>query len=595
MKCLNIIYEEADDLVRVRDDLKGYPFENILIQVFCGIPDIEFVNCLRSLISTLFPGSAMIGASSAGEVINAAVVEESIVLSFTAFEHTRVKSALVTQNDDLKAGGKSMGNALKDSDVMAVIVLGCGLKDGNYVNNRSFLKALNQKLGGVIIAGGQSGGYNELESRVFVFTEKDLTEQGFAGAALYSSHLCINTAYNLSWTPIGKKMTVTHAKGRRIYRIDNQSVKDIYMKYLGIKAASSTLYLMNHFPLMIEREGMTLTNPVSSVNSDGSFNVLEKFHVGEQVRFSYCDAGLQEVGARRLGQKIAQYVPEAVFVYSCESRKTLFEDDIVMDMTFLEKCPNAAGFFTFGECYTGLNQDPRFLQQTMTILALSETETCRVFEEEEAFVEPADPLKTNLRRFRLLKVLSHLVASTTRELEQKNRELARVANKDGLTGLFNRRFFDETLENRMKEHSRSGAPLSLILMDVDFFKQFNDHYGHVAGDDCLKKIARALQKEMKRTSDMAFRYGGEEFICILPSTPYSGAVHKAEAIRVHVEGLAIPHEKSLISPFATLSLGVITLADNRHITPEELMDGCDQLMYEAKHGGRNRLHGKNLS
>lgn len=581
--------------MKIRDDLKDYLPGNILIQVFCGISDMDTVSRLRLLLCTLFPGSAVIGASSAGEILNANVVEKSIVISFAAFENTRVISALVGQNDDLKAGGKEMGDALNDNEAKAVIVFGCGLKDGNYVNALPFLKALNRELDNVVIAGGQAAGYNELESQVFVFTEQELTEHGFAAAVLSGPNLCVNTAHNLSWTPIGKKMTVTRVKGRRLYSIDHKSVKNIYLQYLGVEAHPSSLYLMNHFPLMIERHRMHVTNPVFSVNSDGSFNVLEKFYAGEQVRFSFCDAGLQEEGAQRMGRQLAGYEPEAFFVYSCESRKTLFEDDIVVDMAALENGPSSAGFFTFGECYTDKNKVPRFLQQTMTVLALSESETCKFFDEEEDLTEKIEFPGTDLRRFRLLKALSHLVSSTTRELELKNRQLENLANKDGLTRLFNRRFFDETLAFRMKDHSRSGAPLSLILMDVDFFKLFNDHYGHVAGDDCLRGISNLLQAQMKRPSDMAFRYGGEEFICILPATAYPGALHKAETIRSGVEDLAIPHKTSRGSTFVTVSLGVITLTDNRDISPQELTDACDQLLYKAKHGGRNRLHGKNLS
>jgi len=595
MQCINLNYKNDDDLMKIRDDLKGYLPGNILIQVFCGISNMDTVNHLRSLLCILFPGSAVIGASSAGEILGVNVVENSIIISFTAFEKTRVASALIPQNDDLQAGGKEMGNTLNDNEANAVIVFGCGLKDGNYVNALPFLEALKPELDDVIIAGGMAGGNNELASQVFVFTEQDLTEHGFAGAALSGPNLCVNTAHNLSWTPIGKKMTVTHAKGQRLYSIDHKSVKDIYLQYLGIEAHPSSLYLMNFFPLMIERGRMHITNSVSSVNPDGSFNVLEQFYTGEQVRFSYCDAGLQKKGAKRMGRKLAGYQPDAFFVYSCESRKTLFEDDIMIDMAALESSPCSAGFFTFGECYTDKNNAPRFLHQTMTVLALAESETCRIFREEEDFKEKIELPKTDLRRFRILKAMSHLVSSTTRELELKNKQLKKLANKDGLTGLFNRRFFDDILAHRMKEHSRSGAPLSLLLMDVDFFKQFNDHYGHVAGDDCLRGISNLLQKQMKRTSDMAFRYGGEEFSCILPATAHPGALQMAETIRSGIEDLVIPHKSSKVSGFVTVSLGVITLTDNRDITPQALTDACDQLLYEAKNGGKNRLHGKNLN
>ncbi|WP_321492334.1 diguanylate cyclase domain-containing protein [uncultured Desulfobacter sp.] len=595
MKCMNLIYKDPDDLMKIRDDLSRYLPENILIQVFCGISDIDAVNSLRSLLCALFPGSAVIGTSSAGEILNANIVQESIVISFTAFENIRARSALVDQNDDLTAGGKDMADALDDNKVKCIIVLGCGLKEGNYVNAFPFLKALNGRLSNAVIAGGLAAGYDEQQSRVFVFTEHGFTEHGFAAAALSGANLCVTTAHNLSWTPIGKKMTITHAKDGRLYSIDDKSVKDIYRQYLGIESGPSSLTLMNHFPLMIERRGMQVTNPVLSVNRDGSFNVLEKFEIGEQVRFSYCDAGLQEKGARQMGKQLAGCQPEAFFIYSCEFRRNIFEDDIVADMTVVQNGPASAGFFTFGECYTDKTKTPRFLQQTMTVLALSESDTCKISDEEEEFTEKIELPKAALKRFKLLKAMSHLVSSTTRELEMKNRQLEQLANKDGLTGLFNRRFFDDTLDRQLKEHGRSGAPLSLILMDVDFFKQFNDHYGHVAGDDCLRGISHLLQSLMRRVSDMAFRYGGEEFICILPATAHPGALQKAEILRSGVQDLEIPHELSQVAECVTVSLGVITLTDNREISPQALTKACDEQLYEAKHAGRNCLQGKNMS
>ena len=595
MKCINLVYNNENDLKKLSAEFKEYSPENILIQVFCGISDMDRVRRLRSLLGNLFPGCVVIGTSSAGEVLGANILEKSIVISFTGFEKTKVTSALISQNDDLQTGGKEMGKALNTGEANAVIVFGCGAKDGNYVNAFPFLEALGQEFKNVVIAGGMAGGYNELASRIFVFTERDLTEHGFVAAALSGPNLCVNTAHNLSWTPIGKTMTVTQAKGHRLYSIDNKSVKEIYLQYLGIEANPSSLYLMNYFPLMIERGGMHVTNPVWSVNPDGSFNVLKQFYTGEQVRFSYCDAVLQEQGAKRMGRELAGYEPEAFFVYSCESRKTLFEDDIVVDLAALDGSPCSAGFFTFGECYTDKKNTPRFLHQTMTVLALSESDTCKLYYEKEVCKDNIELPRTELRRFRILKSMSHLVSSTTRELEEKNRQLKNLANEDGLTGLFNRRFFDDTLARRIKDHSRSGAPLSLILMDVDFFKPFNDHYGHVAGDDCLRRISNLLQKLVRRTSDMAFRYGGEEFSCILPATAHPGALEIAETIRTGVENLAIPHKTSKAAEFVTVSLGVITLTDNRTISPQALTDACDQLLYEAKNKGRNRVHGKNLA
>lgn len=594
MRQFNTVFKDEEDLLAIREKIGSHPPEGTLIQVFYGALDMRDVELFRSRLVATFPGIAILGASAAGEIVDRHVVEHSIVISVSLFEHTRVRTALVAQNDDLIAAGEYLGAMLGAHAPSAVIVFGCGIKQSNFFDNRPFIKALHRSLGGIPIAGGQSGGYNELESRVVVFTEEGLVEEGFAAASLSGSKLCVHTARELGWMPIGKKMTVTHAQGSRLYRIDDKPVNEIYKQYLGIEADHSSLFFINNFPLMATRHGIPATIPISSIYPDGSIELMEEINTGEQVQFSLCDVWLLHEGAQRLGQFLWDCEPEAVFVYTCVSRKVLFGEEISVDMDALKCCANAVGFLTFGEYYSRPGHVPMCCQQTMTVLSLSEAEYCR------SVLTPPQNINTNisgteLRRFQSMKVMSHLVASTTRELEASNLELAELANKDGLTGLGNRRLFDETLWLRLKEHNRIGAAMSIILIDVDFFKQFNDKYGHVAGDDCLRGVAQVLQRESKRPSDMAFRYGGEEFACILAFTDHQGAMNVAENIRSGVLDLAIAHERSTASQFVTVSLGVLTIGGNTVLSPLALLNTCDELLYAAKEQGRNRVVGRDVS
>nr|WP_321469135.1 diguanylate cyclase [uncultured Desulfobulbus sp.] len=589
MRHWSTIYHGEENLLPIRKLIGSHPPQQTLIQVFCGISDMEKVYLLRSRLRELFPGVGIIGASSVGEIVNAQVAKHSAVISVSLFDHTRVKTVLIEQNDDLIAAGRSMGAAFEKSVPEALIVFGCGIKNGNFVNNLPFLKALHNTMGDVVLAGGLAGGHEAEKSRIFVFSEQGFVEEGFVAAGLSGDKLCIYTAYNLGWVPIGKNMTVTHSEGNRLYTIDNIPACEIYNHYLGFDVDPSALYYLNHFPLMTEKNSVRTTNSISTIHPDGSFELIQKIQTGEQVRFSFCDVSLQEESANQLNQKLAEYDPEAVFVYTCVSRMEIFGEDIAIDMEALKCCHNAAGFFTFGEYFTDSSKHPFHFQQTMTVLALSERDSCQI----RCHTKSPPPLKSSesdLRRLQILKVLSHLVSSTTHELETTNQELAEQANKDGLTGLANRRLFDETLLERISEHNRSKSPLSLIMMDVDFFKQFNDLYGHVAGDDCLRGIAQVLKRTAKRTSDMAFRYGGEEFGCILAFTDHEGAVKVAEAIRRGVEHLKIPHERSTVNEFVTVSIGVLTVVNPSYqLLPQKLISDCDLLLYQAKEGGRNRV------
>jgi diguanylate cyclase (GGDEF)-like protein/PAS domain S-box-containing protein len=175
------------------------------------------------------------------------------------------------------------------------------------------------------------------------------------------------------------------------------------------------------------------------------------------------------------------------------------------------------------------------------------------------------------------------------QLEVEKKAALLNANTDSLTGLPNRRFFDEALNKEIRRAKRTGAPLSLIMLDVDHFKKFNDSYGHVAGDECLRQIGTTLKSLVGRATDIVARYGGEEFVAILTNTDQNGALTLAERIRKAVEGLEIPHASSKISDYVTVSLGVVTVNAPMVMTPEQIVGLADEAMYSAKRAGRNQV------
>ncbi|GAB7078939.1 hypothetical protein JCM14635_06120 [Megalodesulfovibrio paquesii] len=174
-------------------------------------------------------------------------------------------------------------------------------------------------------------------------------------------------------------------------------------------------------------------------------------------------------------------------------------------------------------------------------------------------------------------------------LEESNKKLEAMTNEDGLTKISNRRHFDMVLANECSRHARNHATLSLILLDIDYFKNFNDAYGHVAGDACLQRVAFAMAQCLKRPTDLAARYGGEEFVCLLPETDLIGAVSVAESIRKAIEGLSITHDKSSVSQFVSVSIGLVSLSCDSETKPSDVVKYADALLYRAKNEGRNRI------
>lgn len=182
-----------------------------------------------------------------------------------------------------------------------------------------------------------------------------------------------------------------------------------------------------------------------------------------------------------------------------------------------------------------------------------------------------------------------LLVEMTTKLEKANLTLERLSNSDGLTGIPNRRYFDQTFKALLASATRLSLPLSLLMMDIDNFKLYNDTYGHLAGDDCLKLISKTIHESIKRKSDFIARYGGEEFVIVLFGVKSDVAFSLAEDIRKHIFGLKINHLKSPTSDWVTVSIGVASCIPEPSVLPEHLIEWSDKALYMAKSNGKNQV------
>lgn len=205
------------------------------------------------------------------------------------------------------------------------------------------------------------------------------------------------------------------------------------------------------------------------------------------------------------------------------------------------------------------------------------------------------PVHISVLRHRIRQVLrerelvTHL-ASVNQQLATANRELEKLSRTDSLTQVANRRYFQEILLTEWGRAARQQHPLSLLLCDVDFFKQYNDFYGHLGGDRCLKEISQILRQSALRPADLVARYGGEEFAMILPETNAQGAYRIAQRVHMHLSNAALPHAGSKISDFLTLSIGGACTIPTLSLEPETLVDAADKALYLAKARGRNQIY-----
>lgn len=223
-----------------------------------------------------------------------------------------------------------------------------------------------------------------------------------------------------------------------------------------------------------------------------------------------------------------------------------------------------------------------------------ESTTAEVFSPENvlAFEAFADQIAGAIRVFRLNQQLDEqrrALQEANAHLTSMTETLGRLSVTDALTETANRRHFDSMLTQEWRRLARSGAPLSLLMIDIDFFKPYNDTYGHQSGDDCLRRVAEALRGMLQRASDCLARYGGEEFAVLLPDMDSGKAHHVAEELRERVASLQIEHRTSASGPNVTISIGLATVVPKIESSPDALLREADDALYEAKHSGRNRV------
>ncbi|TAN47485.1 MAG: sensor domain-containing diguanylate cyclase [Methylococcaceae bacterium] len=200
------------------------------------------------------------------------------------------------------------------------------------------------------------------------------------------------------------------------------------------------------------------------------------------------------------------------------------------------------------------------------------------------------PLNCEAQRYCLVRIHDVTAAvNREQELQRIAKVLEQHSFQDGLTGIANRRAFDQQFLMEFRRALREEQPLTVVLIDVDHFKAYNDLYGHLAGDECLKRIAQKLRKTLLRPADMVARYGGEEFAALLPHTDRPGAESICRALCQAVLAEGIPHQASATAPHVSISLGSVTLTPTRQLAPDFLLNLADQALYRAKQAGRNQV------
>ncbi|WP_019498291.1 diguanylate cyclase domain-containing protein [Pseudanabaena sp. PCC 6802] len=313
---------------------------------------------------------------------------------------------------------------------------------------------------------------------------------------------------------------------------------------------------------------------------------------GELGTFAIAARSSTDPDRASLSQSIGEIMPESVLYYVARTQESILLDSAVESGNFAHDPYIQSAKPLSVLCYPLIDRGKLvaiiYLENNLTtgaftanrieLLQLLSGQAAIALENAILYAEKAEYTRT----------LEQKVRERTAELQRANQELSNLVNLDGLTQIANRRHFDRYFAREWQRHLRSQEPLALILIDIDYFKRYNDCYGHQRGDDCLLQVARAIAKVLQRPTDLVARYGGEEFAVILPNTSTDGASTVAESIRRAIATLTIPHADSAVSQHVTLSLGIASFIPTPDTSTENLIANADRALYAAKYQGRDR-------
>jgi len=587
MKHVNFAIEGIDELDALLSDSQRasdyHAASSVLVQIYTYSADQTWCGQLSACVQKHFPDAVVVGASTVGEVIDGQTVTDKTIIGISFFVSSQVTpaSTACVAGEENTIGADFYDEIERlDLDCKALLVLGTLLT----MDAANFLKGLGQAGLSFPVFGGGAGDYAQM-NRSLVFVGREMIPNGVVGVIFTGDDLFIDTQTYLGWRPLSKEMTITEVDTMVVKTVDHMPAFDLYARYLGVTNDSNFFLNILEFPFLMDRDGRDIARVPVSVDADGGLQFVADVTEGERFRIGYGDPSLIISDAKGIQSKVEAFEPDAVFLYTCGCRRFLMQDETNLETLPFQSIAPTFGFYTYGEFFNR-HGDLELLNSTMVAVSVREGQK-EPSQKKNAHVghddkSPADPYAR--QHSRIITRLVHFVNAVTSELEIANQNMLKLSVTDQLTGLNNRRKLDEELDDIINLAVRYHQPFSVIIMDIDHFKQVNDTHGHLVGDDVIKQISEILRAGI-RDVDVLGRWGGEEFLLILPNTDQPQAVLAAEKLRKMVEQSDFPAIGQ-----KTGSFGVSTYGEGDTLTT--ILERADQALYEAKHNGRNRVFAK---
>ncbi|HUH39574.1 MAG TPA: GGDEF domain-containing protein [Castellaniella sp.] len=553
---------------------------SILVQVFSANTSVGHLRTVSALVSARLPRATVVGATTVGEVYEGYLLTGSTVVGITCFESSTLSVvAMACQDADVRQAGAELGARMRrcPGTIAGVMLLATPLS----IDAGALLQGIESTAGGLPIFGGGAGDYAAM-AHSLVFAGDQQYPQGAVAVVLSGDDLHIESGTYLGWRPLSRSMQITKIDGLLVETVDGKPAFDVYRHYLNIPNDENFFLNALEFPFLLERSGELLARVPIAANGDGALQFIADIQEGEYFRIGYGDMDWIVSDAAHIHQSMADFSPQAIFLYTCGCRRFLMQNDVDMETRPFEALAPTFGFYTYGEFYSSGNL--RLLNSTMVAVGLREG---RADPDSHRTLAPhadteghsSDPYAH--KHTRVVSRLMRFIDAVTAELEASNREITQLSRTDRLTQLVNRIQLDHVLEDNLQQALRYATPFSILLLDLDHFKQVNDVHGHLVGDEVLVGTARIL-KANTRATDTVGRWGGEEFLIVVPNAGLSDAARLAEKLRSSIEAHDFPTVGKM-----TASFGVTCFESEDDVVT--MISRADMTLYAAKRAGRNRV------
>ena len=563
--------------------LQAESAKSMLVQVFSAINDAEMVRETVQRVEGKYPAAIICGATTLGEIAYGCLQLNSIVLSMTFFDSTAILPICkpCISGKERETGEDLIQNIYAvGGRIAGVLLFATPLR----IDLAEVFSGMQTKPIDFPVFGGGAGAY-DLTQESLVFCGGDILESGIVVIAFFGDELHIYSDSHLGWQPLTREMTVTDCDGRLVKTVDNQSVYDLYNKYLNIKQGDDFFLNVLEFPFILKRDGYTVARVPFFLREDGSVEFVADVHKGDKFRLGYGDPELILRNSESIQREMHQFQPQAIFIYSCICRRFLMQDDINLEFLPFDSITDTVGFFTTGE-FSSSNGKIRLLNSTTVVVGMREgaQRHTQCNGNPAALTDAFQPMSIDPysdKHTRIISQLLHFINALSSELEQANDELTLLSEIDKLTQISNRLKLDNILTKEIFKNGLNKTVFSVILFDVDHFKEENDIHGHISGDTILVELTGLLKPKVRKT-DTFGRWGGDEFLLILPLANLDQACSIAENLRAEVDSHPFEGGKHV-----TCSFGVASFHGEDDV--ETLILRADKALYLAKNNGRNRV------